>query len=55
MRALGYRVVDMIVDHFEQVDQKRPVTHATREEMDWLLQEPIPEFPTPVNTVLDHV
>lgn len=55
MRALGYRVIDMIVDHFETVDEKRPVTHATREEMDWLLQEPIPETPTPLQDVLDHV
>ncbi|MEZ6093390.1 MAG: aminotransferase class I/II-fold pyridoxal phosphate-dependent enzyme [Pirellulaceae bacterium] len=55
MRALGYRVVDMIVDHFETVDEKRPVTRATRQEMDWLLQEPIPELPTPAMEVLDHV
>lgn len=55
MKAMGYRVVDMIVKHFETVDQKRPVTHATRSEMDWLLQEPIPEAPTPVMDVLDHV
>lgn len=55
MKALGYRIVEMIVDHFETLDQKRPVTHATREQMDWLLQEPIPENGTPVMEVLDHV
>ncbi len=55
MKALGYRIVDMIVAHFETLDQKRPITHATREEMDWLLQEPIPEIGTPVMEVLDHV
>lgn len=55
MKALGYRIVDMIVEHFETLDQKRPVTHATREQMDWLLQEPIPENGTPVMEVLDHV
>ncbi len=52
---MGYRVVDMIVEHFSTVDEKRPVTHATRSEMDWLLREPIPESPTPVMDVLDHV
>lgn len=55
MKALGYRVVDMIVEHFENVTQKRPVTHASREQMDWLLQEPMPEDGTPVMDVLDHV
>lgn len=55
MKALGYRVVDMIVDHFQTVDDKRPVTHVSRQDMDWLLQEAIPELPTPVMEVLDHV
>lgn len=55
MKAYGYRVVDMIVEHFSKLGQKRPVTRATREQMDWLLQEPIPESPTPVMDVLDHV
>ena len=55
MKKLGYRVVDMIVDHFETLDQKNPVARASREEMDWLLQEPIPESPTPIQEVLDHV
>ena len=55
MKALGYRVVDMIVEHFNTLESKRPVTQATREAMDWLLQEPIPEHPTPVQDVLSHV
>ena len=55
MRQYGYRIVDMIIAHFETVGDKRPVTKATREQMDWLLQEPIPENATPVMDVLDHV
>ncbi len=55
MKAMGYRVVDMIVSHFETVDEKKPVARATRETMDWLLQEPLPEASTPVNEVLDHI
>jgi len=33
MKNLGYRVVDMIVDHFETLDEKKPVARASREEM----------------------
>ncbi len=55
MKAMGYRVVDMIVEHFETLGDKKPVARASREAMDWLLQEPIPEEPTPVGEVLDHV
>ncbi len=55
MKALGYRIVDMIVEHFETVPEKRPATHASRQQMDWLLQEPLPEHGTPVMEVLDHV
>lgn len=55
MKKLGYRVVDMIVEHFTTLETKRPVTQATREAMDWLLQEPIPEYSTPVHEVLSHV
>lgn len=55
MTQLGYRVVDIIVDHFETLDSKNPVARASRKEMDWLLQEPMPESPTPIYTVLDHV
>ncbi len=55
MKTMGYRVVDMIVDHFEQLGDKKPVARASREAMDWLLQEPIPEEPTPISDVLDHV
>ena len=55
MKAIGYRVVDMIVEHFQSLGDKKPVARASREEMDWLLQEPIPEKPTPVSELLDHV
>ena len=55
MKSLGYRVVDMIVDHYETAANKRPVTHASRQEMDWLLQEPIPEQGMPINELLDEI
>ncbi len=55
MKAMGYRIIDMIVEHSVNVADKRPVTQVTREEMDWLLQEPMPETSTPFMEVLDHV
>ncbi len=43
MRSLGYRVVDMLVSHFETLPGK-PVSHvATRPAMEALFREPPPE------------
>ncbi|MEW7293131.1 pyridoxal phosphate-dependent decarboxylase family protein [Aquimarina sp. 2304DJ70-9] len=55
MRQYGYKIIDHIVDHFETQNSKKPVTIATREEMDLLLTEAIPDQPTPANEVLDFV
>lgn len=43
MRDLGYKVVDMLVEHFEQL-RKKPVTRkASRAAMEQCLREPLPE------------
>ena len=43
MRSLGYRIVDMLVSHFETLPDK-PVSHvATRSAMEALFREPPPE------------
>lgn len=55
MQQYGYKIIDHIVNHFETQNSKKPVTFATREEMDSLLTESIPEDPTPANEVLDFV
>lgn len=55
MQQYGYKIIDHIVNHFETQNSKKPVTFATREEMDSLLTENIPEDPTPANEVLDFV
>lgn len=55
MRALGYRVVDMIVDHFETVEREPVGRVGSRHVLENLLREPIPEDPQDVNTLLDHV
>jgi len=55
MQQYGYKIIDHIVDHFENQHSKKPVTIASRQEMDSLLTEDIPLQPTPANEVLDFV
>jgi aromatic-L-amino-acid/L-tryptophan decarboxylase len=55
MRTLGYRAVDLLVDHWRHIEQKKPVSRATRAEMDALLFEPIPQDPVDALKVLEHV
>ncbi len=55
MRDYGYRVVDTIVEHFDTMHIKDPVTSATRKEMDELLQESVPEQGGNANEILDFV
>src|SRR5262245_6445266 len=55
MRSLGYRVVDQIVEHFETL-ANQPVTHVSpRIELEAELREPLPERPTPVDTLLNQM
>lgn len=42
MLEFGYKVVDLIVDHFDQLPRLKPVSRATRKEMDARLMEGIP-------------
>lgn len=55
MQQYGYKIIDHIVNHFETQNTKKPVTFASREEMDSIFTENIPEEPTPANEVLDFV
>lgn len=55
MRAMGYRVVDMLIEHFEQV-REQPVTRkASRPALEARLREPIPQQETDAATVLEQV
>lgn len=55
MRKLGYRVVDMIVQHYETLRDK-PVTRVVdRSTLERLLREPIPETGTDFDALLDRV
>ncbi|MDB5032889.1 MAG: PLP-dependent enzyme glutamate decarboxylase [Chlorobi bacterium] len=55
MRRMGYRVIDMLVEHFEQLGDL-PVAGGTgRRELERLLREPPPEEGRPPGDVLDRV
>jgi hypothetical protein len=52
MRALGYRVIDIVVEHFENLRDK-PVTRiADRSTLEGRLREPLPERGSDVEVVL---
>ncbi len=55
MRALGYRAVDLLVEHFDTIPDRSPVATASRSEMDQLLMEPIPENGMETSEVLAEV
>ncbi len=55
MRALGYRVIDILVEHFGELPQK-PVTRiAERAEMERQLCEPLPDEAREVMSVLSQL
>ena len=55
MKDYGYRVVDVIVEHFDNQNSKSPVVNASREKMDALFSENIPEKGTEASKVLEFV
>ena len=55
MRSLGYKVIDMLVDHAEEVADK-PVSHGkTPEELREIFAEPIPHKPSDPKKILKRV
>jgi glutamate/tyrosine decarboxylase-like PLP-dependent enzyme len=55
MRALGYRVVDMLVEHFDELE-KKPVTRlAGRAEMERQFREPLPQAPSDPTELLSRL
>jgi len=55
MRRLGYRTIDLIIDHLTTLPN-RPVTEfSTPERLDALLDDPLPEQGTDYDEVLDHL
>ena len=55
MRSLGYRVVDLLVEHWTHLEEK-PVTRvAERAYLETRLREPPPEHPSNIDEVLETV
>ena len=55
MKSYGYKIVDLIAEHWDTLEDKKPVTSATRKEMDNLFLQEAPNEGTPANEVLDFV
>jgi glutamate/tyrosine decarboxylase-like PLP-dependent enzyme len=55
MRSYGYKIVDLIVEHYENIENKNPVTKASREEMDTIFLQEAPEKGMPADEVLNFV
>jgi len=55
MKTYGYKVIDILVDHFDTIESKKPVSTASREEMDIVFLQEAPEKAMPANEVLNFV
>lgn len=55
MRELGYRVVDLIVEHYEALPQKEVTRRADRARLEARLREPCPEEGSDPLTVLERL
>jgi len=55
MQSYGYKIVDLIIDHYTTLEDKKPVTAASRKKMDAVFLQEAPENSTSANEVLDFV
>ena len=55
MRELGYRAVDLLVEHFTSLPGKPVTRRSRREAMEELFREPLPEAGAPPLEVLERV
>ena len=55
MTSYGYKIVDQIVNHFTEVEHKKPVKKASRKEMDTIFLSEAPDEATNADDVLDFV
>jgi hypothetical protein len=55
MRELGYRVVDLVVDHLAGIRDEPAVRRGRRSDLEGVLREPIPESGSDPGEVLDRV
>jgi len=55
MKSYGYKIVDLIVAHYDEVENKKPVSSASRIEMDTIFLQEAPDKGMPADEVLDFV
>jgi aromatic-L-amino-acid/L-tryptophan decarboxylase len=55
MRSLGYRIVDQIVEHLENLASKPVMRVSPRSELEAELREQLPEQPTPIDSLLTQL
>ncbi len=55
MQALGYRVVDLLVEHFTALDRIRVAGKGDRETLERRLREPLPERPAPFEAAIEKL
>lgn len=55
MTSFGYKIVDEVVAHYASVNQKKPVSKASRTEMDAVFLQEAPEENMPAEDVLQFV
>lgn len=55
MRELGYRVVDLVVEHLTQIRDEPAARRGSRAVLEAALREPIPEHPSDPHDVIDRV
>src|SRR5258708_3014111 len=55
MSALGYQVVDMLVEHFGSVRDKTVAHRTQRADLEQRLRTPIPQHGTPAEVVLQQL
>ena len=55
MQQYGYKIVDLLASHFENLNSEKLVSLADRKQMDAIFQQPIPTKPNSPNDVLQDV
>ena len=55
MKSYGYKIVDIIAEHWDTLAQKKPVASASRKEMDSIFLQEAPAEGMPAEKVLDFV
>ncbi|RBW56690.1 decarboxylase [Tenacibaculum sp. E3R01] len=55
MKSYGYKIVDLITEHWDMLESKKPVVSASRKEMDTVFLQEAPGEGMPAEDVLDFV